>query len=485
MKAKKTEKADFRLPSLPRLPSARRPARRSYTQGAYATVLELGTTCIRAAVCELRPGQAIVLGVGREPLGDRAPLTPTGAYAMPPELVASLCDVALRRAEDMTLQSSPSKIVPDNVVIGVPGDVICCFPTTVQVKRRRPDTRITEDELASLLKRIQRLAARQLQDHPRASLQYGRGGWVLTNAMVTEVQVDGQRVVDPLRFQGQILQVTVASVFAPGAFGQMAAALAADMDLQLMRLVAEPFALACSFPTGDAIFLDIGGDRTDVALVRRATVVAVDSLPLGSRTLTRQIARRLNLPFDRAEEVKLKRPSLQQGPVPLAPKTAAVRSRAVAAAVEAVAVAVAEAPHRTSSLRGPATPADPLTDCVNQFIAAWQDDLAGVLTIMASHESLPLSIYLAGGGSQLPEIAPALTASAWLHRLPFDSLPRVSALPPREVRNLADRSHRLLGPNDLPLMALARLAAVADHPETLQDRLLKKVIGDNTVPFRK
>jgi cell division protein FtsA len=384
----------------------------------------------------------------------------------------------------MTLQSSPTKIVPDNVVIGVPGDVVCCFPTTVQVKRRRPASRITEDELASLLERAQRLAARQLQDHPRASQQFGRGGWALTNAMVTEVQVDGQRVVDPLRFEGRVLQVTVVSVFAPGAFGQMAAALAADMDLQLMRLIAEPFALACSFPAGDAIFLDIGGDRTDVALVRRATVVAVDSLPLGSRSLTRQLARRLNLPFDRAEEVKIKRPALQQGPVPLAPKSAAIRSRAVAAAVEASSAA-ADASRRPSSLRGPAAPADPVVDCISQFAASWQQALAPILSTMSSHESLPLTIFLAGGGSQLPELAQALNAPAWLRLLPFDSLPRVTALPLREVRNLADRSQRLLGPHDLPLMALARLAAVADHPETLQDRLLKKVIGDSTVPFRR
>ena len=209
---------------------------------------------------------------------------------MPPELLASLCDVALRRAEDMTAALSGQKTVPDNVIIGVAGDVLCSFSTTVQVNRPRPETRITEDELTSLLQRAHRLSARQLLDHPRAAEQYGRGGWALTNAMVTEVLVDGVRVVDPLRFQGKTVQVTVANVFAPDAYQQLLVALAAELDLQLMRLVAEPFALACSFPTGEAIFLDVGGDRTDVAVVRRGAVTAISSLAMGSRTLTRQIA---------------------------------------------------------------------------------------------------------------------------------------------------------------------------------------------------
>ena len=209
--------------------------------------------------------------------------------------------MALRHAEDMSLGIYGHKVVADQIVMGLGGDVLCAFPTTIQVKRARPDTRIAEDELVSLLQRAQRLSARQLADHPKSREQYGRGDWALTNAMVTEVLVDGVRVVDPLRFQGKTLQVTVFNVFAPDAYQRVLASLAADLDLQLMRLVAEPFALATALPVGDAIFLDVGGDRTDVALVRQGTPVALASFPQGSRTLTRQIAARLGTSFERAE----------------------------------------------------------------------------------------------------------------------------------------------------------------------------------------
>lgn len=448
-------------------------------------MLDLGSSCIKAAVCELRPGQAAILGVGREPLGERAPLTARGEYAMAPELLSSLCDVALRRAEDMTTALSGQKTVPDNLIIGVPGDVLCSFSTTVQAKRARPEARITEEELTSLLQRSHRLSARQLLDHPRAAEQYGRGGWALTNAMVTEVMVDDVRVVDPLRFQGRTVQVTVANVFAPDAYQQLLAALAAELDLQLMRLVAEPFALACSIPTGESIFLDVGGDRTDVAVVRGGAVTAISSLSMGSRTLTRQIASRLGIPFERAEEAKLKRglPEVREETAP--ERTATQPALPPLSDVVPAREAAPKPPVRPAVRPQAAVPAEAVAEIAREFAAAWLDGLEIVLASVADHEPLPTRIVLAGGGSQLPELAAGLVSPAWLKRLPFAGIPNVGFLPPREVRGAVDRTQRLLGPQDAPMLALARLAAVADHPETLQDKLLKKVIGEHTVPLKR
>jgi cell division protein FtsA len=455
----------------------RRTPRKRTSEGVFASILDLGTTSIKALVCEMRPGEATVLGVGREALGERGTLTPRGEFALSPEVLASLCDMALRNAEDMTLGIYGHKVVADQIVMGLGGDMLCSFPTTIQAKRAKPDTRITEDELASLLQRAQRLSARQLADHPKAREQYGRGDWALTNAMVTEVLVDEVRVVDPLRFQGKTLEVTVFNVFAPDTYQRVLASLAADLDLRLMRLVAEPFALACALPVGDALFLDVGGDRTDVAMVRQGTPVALSSFPQGSRTLTRQMAARLGLPFERAESAKLRRPALG------AP-TNGTEGEDAGVAAPGVASNGKGSPRRPGQWPLPVA-SDPLGDAIAAFLASWLDGLEVVLAGMAGHESLPSRILLAGGGSQLPELKTALGKPAWARRLPFGRPPEVENLPPREVRGLVDRTQRLIGPGDVPGMCVARLSAVVDYPETLQDRLLKTVIGNSALPFRR
>jgi hypothetical protein len=455
----------------------RRTPRKRSSEGVFASILDLGTTSIKALVCEMRPGEATVLGVGREALGERGTLTPKGDFALSPEVLASLCDMALRHAEDMTLGIYGHKVVADQIVMGLGGDVLCAFPTTIQVKRAKPDTRITEDELVSLLQRAQRLSARQLVDHPKAREQYGRGDWALANAMVTEVLVDEVRVVDPLRFQGKTLQVTVFNVFAPDTYQQVLASLAADLDLQLMRLVAEPFALACALPVGEAIFLDVGGDRTDVAMVRQGTPVALSSFPLGSRTLTRQIMSRLGLPFERAEAAKLRRPALG------APGNRTDGDLAEPAAPGAGTDAKG-LPRRVGQWPLPA-PSDPLGEAIAGFLTNWLDELEVALAGMAGHDSLPSRMLLAGGGSQLPELKTSLGRPSWARRLPFVRPPEVENLPPREVRGLVDRTQRLIGPGDVPGMCVARLSAAVDYPETLQDRLLKTVIGNSALPFRR
>ena len=89
------------------------------------------------------------------------------------------------------------------------------------------------------------------------------------------------------------------------------------------------------------------------------------------------------------------------------------------------------------------------------------------------------------GAASCPSWPTALGRPAWARRLPFGRPPEVGNLPPREVRGLVDRTQRLIGPQDVPVMSVARLSAAVDYPETLQDRLLKTVIGNSALPFRR
>jgi hypothetical protein len=131
------------------------------------------------------------------------------------------------------------------------------------------------------------------------------------------------------------------------------------------------------------------------------------------------------------------------------------------------------------------SPNDPLGEVIAGFLSVWMNGLEAALAGMAGPDSLPSRMLLAGGGSQLPELKTALGRPAWARRLPFGRPPEVENLPPREVRGLVDRTQRLIGPGDVPGMCVARLSAAVDYPETLQDRLLKAVIGNSALPFRR
>ena len=82
------------------------------------------------------------------------------------------------------------------------------------------------------------------------------------------------------------------------------------LDLDLVAIVAEPYAVARCIDdlqvqqTG-ALFIDIGGGTTDVALVRQGGIEGTRMFALGGRAFTKSLADRMDLPFARAEELKV------------------------------------------------------------------------------------------------------------------------------------------------------------------------------------
>src|SRR5207247_8949235 len=101
----------------------------------------------------------------------------------------------------------------------------------------------------------------------------------LTNAAVISVRIDGQTVANPIGFRGRHFTLTLFSAFAP--LMQLGAleTVAQGLDLTLVSIVAEPYALARCLSTNagsdsGAIFIDIGGGTTDIALVRQGGIEA-------------------------------------------------------------------------------------------------------------------------------------------------------------------------------------------------------------------
>src|SRR5260370_15981219 len=82
------------------------------------------------------------------------------------------------------------------------------------------------------------------------------------------------------------------------------------LDLPVVPIVAEPYALARCLSTNastnsGALFIDIGGGTTDIALVRQGGIEETRMFALGGRTFTRRLAASKGLPLKDAEKLKL------------------------------------------------------------------------------------------------------------------------------------------------------------------------------------
>jgi cell division protein FtsA len=380
----------------------------------HFTALDIGTEFVKVLVVRRDGMDGLVLGVGREP---QPPAAMSGGAIADIEAVIGSCNRALEAAEDM------AGTVPGQSVVGVAGELVKGFSSSVAYPRERPESRIREAELRNMLQLVERRALREAQHLLELERGYGELEARLVHSAITNVRVDGYPVTNPTGFQGRNLEVTVFNTFAPMTHIGAIETVVRELDLELAGAVAQPYAVARACGSEESwqqggIFVDIGGGTTDVALVRDGGVEGTRMFNLGGRAFTRRIALSQGISFQEAEARKLRH---SEGLLP-ADQEAAVR------------------------------------DLLRTDVEVLLQGLNLCLRELSRGDRLPPNIYLCGGGSLLPELTLQIGNGAWAAGLPFTREPRARLLGPADVRSLEDATDQLGSPQDVGPMGLAHHA---------------------------
>ena len=399
----------------------------------HYAILDIGTEVIKALVVKREDDKGIVLGVGKV----RQSLTDMQAGAVADiQSVIDNCDKALTEAEDMC------ETIPGQAVMGIAGEQVRGFSTTMTVPRQQPQARISQADLASALGAVQRRALKEAVRQMSAELGVAEVNIKLVHSTVTQVQVDGYPVTNPLDFQGNVIELTVFNTFAPLTHIGALQTIAQELDLELVATVAEPYALARGASSDDVIesggiFVDIGGGTTDVAIVRHGGIEATRMFALGGRSFTKRIANQLGMSIEEAERFKV---AHSEGRLPAEQR--ALAHKAVGSNAEVLA----------------------------QGVALTLEELAGT-------DGLPPAMYLAGGGAALPEVAEELRAVDWTESLPFSTAPTVRVLGPDDIPGIYDTTGLLIGSQDVTPMGLARHAiSLEDDADQPLGGLMRRVL---------
>lgn len=402
--------------------------------------LDIGTEFVKALIGEVvidsasgAPATVNITGVGRQRqrLTDMQSGTVTDIAG-----VVENCDAALKVAEKMAGVSVAK--VP--TVIGIAGELVKGATTTVRYQRTKSTDPIDMTELRRILDRVQYRAFEKAREQLTWETGYKELEVKLVNTAIVDVHIDGYRVTNPIGFQGKDVAIQLFNAFAPMVHLGALQSVAQDLDLNLINIAAEPFAVAKSVGGQDsgefsAIFIDIGGGTTDIALVNNGGVEGTKMFAIGGRSFTKRLAQVANLSFEKAEAMKIAYSAGQLGP-----KSKSAVEEAVGADVE-----------------------------------VW---LSGVELSLAEFDKvdhLPSKILLCGGGTGLPQITEALKGRDWYKNLPFARKPTVSHISPSEVTRVKDKTGKLTSFADITPMGLANLGLDIVGGETTTDTLMRKL----------
>lgn len=397
------------------------------------TALDIGTAYAKAMIIEVQDDIGVVLGVGRHQQSYSH--MSDGIVTDIPGVIAN-CNEALLQAE----QASGGLIAP-NTVIGIAGELVKGSSITVSKQRTHPTKPITPEELENVILSAQKKLLNSAKERIAIETGYPNIEVRLTNAAVIAVSIDGQAVNNPIGFRGRHFTLTLFSAFAP--LMQLGAleTVAQGLDLTLVTVVAEPYALArclsrnASADSG-AIFIDIGGGTTDIALVRQGGIEETRMFALGGRTFTRRLASHKGLSLKDAEKLKYS--------------------------------------YSMCGVRG--TEKDEIQQIFASETQTWMDSIELLVEELAKGELLPPAVYLVGGGSGLPDLSEKLESFPWTARLPFAHQPIIQTIQPEMVTSISDPNHLLKNAQDITPMALAYQAIELQNEDSVLERVLYQVI---------
>ncbi len=357
--------------------------------------------------------------------------------------VANIDGVSLTCQKAIDEAGRMAKIKPSRAVIGVAGEFVKGSTTTFSSQREEPEKKIDLAELQNIIQKAQWKAYDKARKILACETCQSEIEIRLVNALVTDIRIDGYPVTNPLGFEGGEIFLNTFSVYAPLVHLKALESIASKLNLDLLSVVADPYALTKSSgfnPTAGAIFIDIGGGTTDVALVRQNRVDGIKSFALAGQTFTKRLCQNLGLGMNEAEEIKVRYGYRQL--------SQSVRRK--------------------------------INEILKRDMEIWFDGIELILEDFKQAEYFPSSILLCGGGSLLPGVKNILKKEAvarqWWEKFPFSQSPQVGFIQPGHIENIIDRTNSLNGPEDVTPLALASLTLeIATEEDKVMPPILRRM----------
>jgi cell division protein FtsA len=380
----------------------------------YLVGLDIGTEFVKALVGKVVGDKIEIIGAGRahQSLSDMQ----TGAISDIAAVVRN-CDKALNEAE----QQAGISVRP--AVIGIAGELVKGTTTTVKCRRRDPDKELDLAEIERIIGLVQKRA----EEKAKQQLVWELGGKDveirLVNSALVGIEIDGYPVTSPVGFKGKEVVIQLYTAFAPMIHIGALERTAQELDVDLLAVAAEPFAVSRSVigdntdTTMSAILMDVGGGTTDIAVIDDGGVQGTKMFGIGGRAFTRAVARDLGIDYDTAEELKL---GLSNGKTP---------------------------PGKIAEVE----------KALRKTLEVWTSGIELALAEFTNLDNLPHRILLCGGGSSLDMLVDKLTESDWYLNLPFTRKPVVQHIQPIQVAGISDKTGLVKDHTYITAMGLLRV----------------------------
>ncbi len=383
--------------------------------------LDIGTEYVKTAVYKVENEIAYIVGFSREQQHSNAM---EGAMIINIKDVISACDIGIGKALAVADKIIGKKCTfPENVTMGISGELVKGISIIAEYEREKPDTPITNEELQSVIEGVKEQAfsdsileiSEEIGSSPKNIKEIG--------SHINSTYIDGVKVDDPTGFTGQAVSYKVYSTFAPSIHINSLYEIAKQLELNVVTIDIQPYAISKSFKGAgrsdfSSVFVDIGGGTTDIAIVQNGGIVGTKMYAFGGRVFTRRIAKSMNIEIQNAEEMKLdySRRKLQT------------------------------------------TTEKKIKEYIQDDITLWAEGLEIALAEFNEIDIYPDEFLISGGGAEMGDIYDTLISYPWLQVLPFEKFPKIKHIYPSQIANVKDETGLMISGADVACAALTSIS---------------------------
>ncbi len=252
------------------------------------TSIDVGTSKVCTTVVRMKNKDiAQVLGTGIVP-----------SHGIHKAIVLDISEPTAAIRDSVKEAERSSGIEVKSAYVGITGEHIASFNNQGTTTVTRRDHLVTRKDLDQAIK-----SSRQV------TLPQDRK---LIHAIPRQYRLDNEPVIgDPVGLHGHNLAVETHIVTAGITFIQNLVKCVQGTGVNVMDLILEPLAaseavLEAGEKEAGVVLADIGAGTTDITVFKEQAIWHSDALPVGGYQMTRDIAMGLGIPFNVAEELKVK-----------------------------------------------------------------------------------------------------------------------------------------------------------------------------------
>ncbi|OGC42778.1 hypothetical protein A3K02_00835, partial [candidate division WS6 bacterium RIFOXYD1_FULL_33_8] len=311
---------------------------------------------------------------------------------------------------------------PKKVIMGIAGEYVQGVSIVVNYEREQNfEKEVTKKEQDRIIAQVRSQIAMGGKEDLSLRTGLKNEDIEILHITPTGLEIGGMPVNTLVGYKGRDVRLNFYASFAPKTYTQALRRVASSLNFEVLGIVSQPFAIARAHSGGDhtnfsAIFIDIGGGTTDVAIVKNGNVAETQMFAFGGRVFTKELAKLTDTDFRHAEQRKIK---YSEKDLP-----------------KEVLRQVQRTMYSTATL--------------------WMRTLKVALESCEDIDSLPTQLYLCGGGALLPDIKQSLMEFPWKKYLPIAVVPKIDMFTPNLLGAVVDNSGELSNLYDITPASLAK-----------------------------